>query len=127
MGAGMDVAKIETQIREISDLLGDKLGVKGKTLETQSRRIGRLLPKKLRRDVTYLAQAQVLSQNPKLLRMVDELKVRQAHRVLVDYLQTIDPADRRKGALLSALGIVVFNLLVVFVVLVAVLRWRGIV
>lgn len=85
-----------------------RLRVRGKTLEAQVRKAGRLLPRGLRRDATYLAQAATVMDHPKLARMVDEVKARAAHAKLVQFLKTVDPKDRAKGRLLGWLGSIAF-------------------
>ncbi len=121
----MNVEQIDAQANEISALLRTKLSVRGATLAAQSKRIGRLLPKRLKSDVVFMAQAHELVQNPKLMKMVDETRANSAYQALVSHLNDVDPNDRRKGAVLGALGGLVFNLLIVFVIVVTVLWWRG--
>jgi hypothetical protein len=57
--------------------------------------------------------------------MMDQKKIDKAERELKLALEAIDPADRRKGMVLSILGSVAFSLIVVFAALMIVLRWRG--
>ncbi|MFT5743665.1 MAG: hypothetical protein ACI86S_001738 [Paracoccaceae bacterium] len=123
----MDANILHKQIEEIRGLMADRLRVRGRDLEHQVRKAGRLLPRHLRRDGAFLAQAQVMSQNPKLVRLVDRPRVDRAHADMVIFLKTVDAKDRAKAKLLGILGAVAFNLLVVFIAVVWYLWWRGLV
>ena len=79
----------------------------------------------IRREGAYLAQAATLAQNPKLVRMVDAERATKAHRLLVEHLKTLDPADALKGRILALLGSISAVLILVFVVVVYVLVQRG--
>lgn len=118
---------LNTQVDEIRKLLESQLRIRAKTLDLQVRKAGRLLPRNLRRDATYLAQAATVMHHPKLSRMIDETKAQQAHARLKNFLVGVDPKDRARGKLLGWLGSIAFMLIVVFVVAVAVLVKRGIV
>ena len=63
--------------------------------------------------------------HPKLRLMIDESKVAKAHTSLVAHLKTIDPSERRKTRVLGVLGVISFNLILVFAALMAYLMWRG--
>lgn len=123
----MDLERIQANTQEVSDLLVEKLRVRGTSLDVQSRKLGRLVPKRIKQDITYLAHAQQITQNPKLAKMVNEARIQKAHRLVKEHLRDIDPADRRKGALLNALGLIVFNLLLIVIAVIAILRWRGLI
>ena len=118
---------LETQVDEIRKLMETQLRVRGKTLDLQVHKAGRLLSRNLRRDATYLAQAATVMHHPKLSRMVDEAKATLAHARLKDFLVTVDPKDRAKGKLLGWLGSMAFAFIVIFVLVVTVLVQRGIV
>jgi hypothetical protein len=46
---------------------------------------------------------------------------------VADWLQSVDPAERRKDLILSILASLSFNLIAVVTLVVIVLRWRGLV
>ena len=118
---------LQTQVDEIRQLMETHLRIRGKTLEQQVRKAGLLLPRALRRDATYLAQAATVMQHPKLARMVDRVKATSAHARLAQFLKSVDPKDRAKGRLLAWLGSLAFAFLVVVIITVVVLVQRGIV
>lgn len=110
---------------EVKSLIEERLRIKGRTLEKALARAGRLLPKWAHREGRYLAQASQLMAHPKLRLMIDESKVAKAHTALVTHLKTIDPSERRKTRVLGLLGVISFNLILVFAALMAYLLWRG--
>lgn len=118
---------LQSQVDEIRKLMETRLRIRGKTLAQQVRKAGRLLPCNMRRDATYLAQAETVMAHPKLSRMVDGVKARQSHARLSEFLAKIDPKDRAKGKLLGWLGSISLIAIVVFIGVVTVLVQRGIV
>ena len=118
---------LQNQVDEIRHLMETHLRIRGKTLGQQVRRAGRLLPRNLRRDATYLAQAATVMQHPNLARMVDGTKAAAAHARLARFLKSVDAKDRAKGRLLAWLGSLAFAFFVVVIITVVVLVQRGIV
>ncbi|WP_400082589.1 hypothetical protein [Yoonia sp. R78084] len=112
-------------VDEVRAALQDKLRVRGRTLEKQLRRAGRQLPRHVRNDATYLAQAVALSDNPKLARMIDMAKAKKAHRNILAHLETVDIGAQRRNAALNMLASVMFALLVTGVLLLGVMWLRG--
>lgn len=121
-GMGEDVHK---QVAEIQALLEEKLHARGRTLAAQLRKVGRLLPRHVRRDATYLAQSVALTDNPKLARMVDAKKINRAHANVVAHLNTINVTERRVTAALNLIASIAFVLLVTAALVLFVLVQRG--
>ena len=63
--------------------------------------------------------------HPKLRTMVDQSKFEKAHKALINYLNTIDPVERRKTRILGVLEVISFNLILVVAALLIFLMWRG--
>lgn len=118
---------LQDQIAQVRALMAARLRIRGRTLDHQVRKAGRLLPRAVRRDATYLAQAASVMDHPRLAMMVDMGKAQQAYVRVTDYLETIDPKDRAKGKLLGVLGYISFVVIAVFIVTVWVLVKRGVV
>ncbi|WP_333713208.1 hypothetical protein [Yoonia sp.] len=116
---------IEQMVAEVRAGLREKLGLRGWTLAAQLRRGRRLLPRHIRTEAIYLAQIAALADNPKLHRMIDEAKVRAAHRNVLAYLATIDLAAQRRAAALNMVASIAFGLLVTAALTILVLWWRG--
>ena len=112
---------------DLQRLFEERLRIKGRSLEQQVYKAGRQLPKRVRTDANYIAQAVTLRQNPKLARMIDENQIARARRNVIEHLEKIDPQDRLKGRILNwAAAISAFGI-IVFVVLVWVAVERGLV
>lgn len=70
---------------------------------------------------------QSVSGNPKLARLHDPVAVDRAFKDITTHLDTIDPAERRKGMILGVMGGLVFNLLVLVGAIVLLLRWQDVI
>ena len=116
---------IETQAEALRTLLGEKFGLKRGSLARRIAKAGRRLPMGVRNDMAAVAEAEQMAQNPKLAIRLDPRKTHAAYERAAAFLQAIDVKDRRKGAVLSILGSLAFNFLVVVTLLIIVLRWRG--
>lgn len=99
----------------LSALFADKLGAKGADLRAQVYKAAPKLPKRLRTLADQVAQAQMMLLHPKLSRQVDTASVTNASAEVIEYLETIDPWDRRWGKILNWLGLVSFFLIAGFI------------
>ncbi|MFV2034264.1 MAG: hypothetical protein ACC631_03990 [Halocynthiibacter sp.] len=108
----MEVGAIEAKAEEVFELMGKRLPVGGKTLGQRTRKAGRLLPRGIRQEARFLAEAADLSRNPKLVKMIDPGRVDRAHLACLRHLQNIDVAERRRTyflGVLSSIGFAVFT------------------
>lgn len=110
---------------EVADMMKERLGIRGKDLATKLRYTGRMMPKRIKQDARFLAEATRLATNPKLSRMINLDQVEAAHQTCMEFLETVDVADRRKGVVLGILGSLAMVFLVVTVLVLTVLVWRG--
>ena len=110
----------------LAQLLGDRLGVRGRDLQMRLRRAGRALPRTVRRDLAALAEAARLERHPRLARMLDHDGLDAAYRAALRHLEGIDRRRRRFDRLIGILASNAFNLLVIGAGLLAVMRWRRI-
>ncbi|MBO6775650.1 MAG: hypothetical protein JJ897_09110 [Marinibacterium sp.] len=120
-----DTHEIAESSTELLLLMKEKLRVRGKTLSVAVDRARHRMPRRIRRALDRLAEAEALSANPRLRLMLDQTGLDQAERDVRAYLAEIDPADERKGWYLGILGGLTVNLLTLGVLLIAVLLWRG--
>jgi hypothetical protein len=123
----MDQTTIMMRADEIRQLLAERLGVRGRDLAQAVARAGRRLPRAVRTDARYLAETEALARNPRLVRMVDPQHFARASDNLTRHLTAIDPRQRRRTALINLAAVIAFNLLVVAILVLIVLVWRGIV
>ena len=94
-------------------------------MEAKLRVAGRRLPRKVRDAGAALAAAVTMIQNPKLMHQVDDATVAVAYDICVRHLTTVNPSAARKGLLLDMAARIAFAMLVVAVLFVGFLYWRG--
>jgi len=121
----MTAEDIQQKCDEIAVLMHQKLRLRGRTIAATANKARRDMPSKLRKQAAFLVEQATLAQSPKVSRMLDEKAINRAHANLVSHLQTINPKERRRSAILAWLGTVSFGLIAVFVALIVVLSWRG--
>ena len=121
----MSVVSVQQMADRVSELLGQKLRVKGDTLELRLNRAGRRLPRKVREAGAVLVQATQMIRNPKLMHQVEYEAVALAYDTCLRHLNTVDPKDAVKAMVLDIAAHIAFSLLVVAVLLIATLYWRG--
>jgi len=102
-----------------------QLGLRKGRLSRRLAKAGRRLPTGVRKDIALVAEAEEMARNPRLALRLDTTTIDPAFDRAAAHLRAIDVADRRKGLFLSILGGVAFNILAVIVLLIVVLRWRG--
>ena len=88
-------------------------------------RRGRALPRKLRREARFLAQADRIAGQPKLARQVDFDRLEHAHRALTAYLRPLGQGARFRGGVIGVLASVAFGLMVLALILLWITRLRG--
>ena len=123
----MNSVSYEEQAERIATLLHEKLGIRGRDLESRLRRAGRLLPRHLQQDGAVLVEAVKYQASPKLARLVDAAQVARSYRNLEEHLQSIDPWKRRIDELVGILSGVAFSLLLTVVGFVALAYWFGLI
>lgn len=121
----IDSSDIAPKIARLEKLMARKFGASSGPFEARVRKVGRRVPSKVRSDLKALSELWRLAQNPKLGRQLDPARFDALYQRVKLHLDAVDAADRRKGAILGALGGLAFNLIALFVVVLAVLLWRG--
>lgn len=81
---------------EIEALLEQKFGARGRNLNEKIHSAGRRLPRSIRRELAYLAQAEGRYDNPKRGGEYEADRVVKAYQHSVDYLEKIDVRARRR-------------------------------
>ena len=117
-----DMAK---KSRKLRGLMQQKLNVRGRDLRQSLRRAGRRLPRGIRKSGAALMRAEMLAHNPKTARQIDFFAVEAAYDHMRIYLEKLDVADMRRGRILSVTGAVAANVILVAVLFVVWLWWRG--
>lgn len=123
----MSAVTVEQMVNRVSDLLAERLRVKGVTLQDRLAKAGRRLPRKVRDAGEALVQASVMAQSPKLLMQVDHGKLAAAYDICLRHLNRVNPVAARRGMILNIAASIAFSLLVVAGLVVTVLYLRGLV
>lgn len=123
----IDPTKFHRRAEALSALLGERLGLRGPGVETRLARAGRKLPRRQRRDAREIAQVAGRIDHPRLARLHDPARLDAAFQSLGAHLKRIDPAARRRQAVLSVLAVILVNLMLVGLGLWALLHWRGLI
>jgi hypothetical protein len=121
----MSAVTIQQMADRVAGLMEERLRVRGTGLAEKLKKGGRLLPRKVRLQAESLAQAAALAQNPKLMLQLDQAAVAQSYDVCLRHLGGVNAWERRKGAILGIAASVGASVLVVGLLLLVVLRWRG--
>lgn len=121
----MSVANLQQMAGRVAELFEARLNVGGKTLADKLRRGGQRLPRNVRREAAYLAQAAEQARVPKLMVQIDHARTADAYDACLRYLKPIGAAERRwtlAMQILTGVGAAVF---VTGVMILTVLVWRG--
>ncbi|MFV0359269.1 hypothetical protein [Tropicimonas sp.] len=103
----------------IARLMRDKLGAgPGDSLAQAMRKGGRRLPNPLRQEGRYLVEQEAMWHNPRLRRAIDPAKIRRAQQDLTDHLEKIDRWDAFLGRTVGILAPLMFNVLLIFAIVV---------
>ena len=123
----MGAVTIQQMADRVAQLLKLRLGVRGHGLEDRLARARRHLPRGVRAAGGRLASAAARAQNPKLLVQIDEQEVARDYDACLRYLMPLNRADRTRARVVGIALSILFSLLGVILLLVVVLRWRGLV
>lgn len=121
----IDPQRYHQRAEALNEMLQARLGVRGKGLDSRLARAGRRLPRPQRRAAREIARAGRHIGHPKLARLIDPVRTEQAFDSLTAHLKGIDRAEVRRHALLSWLAVVVFNLLVLGLAVLALVKWQA--
>lgn len=120
-----DDLDISRKTDDLRALMEKHLGVKAKSFERACKSAGRRIPHRLRKPADRLAEAAQMAQNPKLQRYMDARALDADYRALRDWLGKKDYIEERKTRRLNTAALLAFQVLLIAVLLIAVLRWRG--
>jgi len=123
----MTVDMLQNQADEISNLLIEKLRIKGGTLADQAQRGKKLLPRGIYRDLLAVEEAVALAEHPKLSRVADVTRARASAARVIAHLKKIDRWELIKTRWIGVLSLISFVAIAVFILVVYVLWKRGLV
>lgn len=116
---------IQRRNAALAKLAGKKFSFEPKGLRHAMRKVGRRLPAKMHAHANTLLDAEQKAAHPKIRMQIRAEPVEKAYEELRAALEALNPADMRKGLILSTLGMVSFHVIAVFTLLIVVLVWRG--
>lgn len=120
-------SQIEKQVADLETLIEERLKIRGRDLNTRVRKAGRLIPKRIQKELQLVIRAQGMLGHPKLRVMVNEAAVAKAHARATEWLESVDPWERRKDRLLTIAGSLAFSFLVICGAVIGVLYWRDLI
>ncbi|MFP1643950.1 hypothetical protein [Pontitalea aquivivens] len=123
----MDPMALQQMTDRVARLMEQRLGARGDGLQARLRARSRALPRKVRRAVAVLAEAEALAAAPKIARQLDPGQVRKAHDIAVHHLQPLGAGARLRATVLGIAASVVLALLVTGAGVLAVMVWRGLI
>lgn len=122
----MGAATLQQMADRVAELLEQRLRIKGKTLDDKLRKAGRRLPRKVYAAAQLLAQAAQMSKNPRLMMQVNEPDVVAAYDICLRHLGAKQAASlARKNTAMSIGASIAGSILVLTLLVLGVLRWRG--
>lgn len=123
----MDQDALHRKTTELYDLLGRQLRVRGRDLPARIKNARRLMPRRIRRELLFLAEVNATFANPKLAKLVDAKRVHHAHRTARDWLNEVDPGQRRRDYIWAVAGGIGLAVFVTGGALISVLVWQGLI
>ena len=121
----IDPVDIQRKNAALAKIAGKKFSFEPKGLAHAMRKVGRRLPAKMHTHARALLDAEQKAGHPKIRVQLKAEPVEKAYEELRGALEALDPADMRKGLILSTLGMLSFHVIAVFTLLIVVLVWRG--
>jgi hypothetical protein len=121
----MSGVSVQQLADRVSELMEERLRLKGRTLGEKVARGGRVLPRKVRSSAAYLAEAADHARVPRMLGQLDHQKISEAYDACLRYLRPIGAGERRRSMVLSALVSAATAVLAAAALVLIVLVWRG--
>ncbi len=121
----MNPTTVHQMTARISQLMAERLGAKGRTLDERLASRTRALPRRVRKAVALLAQAEAMAASPKLLKQSDMGAISAAYDIALRYLQPLDSGARVGRLVLGALASLALGLLALGAMLLLVQSLRG--
>ncbi len=108
---------IEERLNELTAYMAQQLRLSGGTFADVAAKAGRKLPRRLKKDIAVISDAETLLQNPKLTRRIDEAQLAKSERRLRMHLEKFDPKAERRGEILDTIAKIAFVIVVVVLAL----------
>ena len=123
----MSAISIQQMADRVAALMEDRLRARGTGLEAKLRARGGALPRKVRAAADELAKAAAMAQNPKLLLQIDHDALARNYDLCVRHLGGLKPRAGWMDGTLAIAASIAMSLLLVALLVIALLRWRGLI
>jgi hypothetical protein len=120
-----DASTYDRRRAKLNASLEKRLGLKNKAFEARLRRAMRRFPKRERHAARAILTAGEKMQHPKLARLIDPATLDAEFDRVERHVATIDLAEERMTRVLGMLGALSFNLILLALGVIALLRWQG--
>lgn len=120
----MSATTIQQMADRVAQLMEERRRLKGNGLADKLRRGGRSLPKRLRTNAAFLAEAEALARNPRLAVQIDPSRVAEAYDQCLSQLGGGARKDGWVTWAVNRLASVALSLLLLAALIVLILRWR---
>src|SRR5690554_37398 len=100
----MGAASIQQMAERVAQLMQERLGARGADLREKMQRAGRLLPRKVRQEARYIADAARLAANPRTLPDVDEARVAHAYDLCLRHLKGVGRSTAWRARMTGGAG-----------------------
>ena len=123
----MSAISIQQMADRVAALMEERLAARGTGLEAKLKSRGGALPRKVRHAADELAQTAALAQNPKLLLQIEHDALARNYDLCVRHLSAVKRHSGLMDGTIAIAASIAVSLLVVAVVVIALMRWRGLV
>lgn len=123
----MSAISIQQMADRIGALMEQRLGAKGHDLEAKLKSRGASLPRKARHAANEVAKAAIMAQNPKLLLQIDHESLARNYDIALRHLTAMKPRSAWLDGGLNVAASIAMSLLLVSLLVIGLLRWRGLI
>jgi hypothetical protein len=121
----MSAISIQQMADRIAALMETKLRARGTGLSAKLRARGSALPRKVYTAATALATAAEMAQSPKLLLQIDHEALARNYDICTRHLSGMKPRSGWMDNTLAVAASIAMSLLLVALLVVVLMRWRG--
>lgn len=123
----MSAISIQQMADRVAALMEDRLGARGAGLEAKLKARGSALPRKVRLAADDLARSAAMAQNPKILLQIDHEVIARNYDICLRHLTALKPRSGLLNGTIAIAASIAMSLLLVVVLILALLRWRGLI
>ena len=116
---------VERKAQRVSELMQDRLGLRGRTLMRQAQRGARVMDRDLRAAALRLGKLDDLARRSKQVVAVDEYQMDQDYRLLIRKLEMMPPGAHRTDLFRAMLQSVLTSALAFILLAIGVMVWMS--